>query len=100
MITITDNPGYLTVAGHAGTAPDITCEGVTILLLNLIASLEELTDDPIEYMVEKGNALLTYGYPSERARLLIDSFFLGVEEIAKLDPDKVRVSRQERHKTF
>ena len=100
MIIITENPGYLTVVGHAGKAPDLVCEGVTMLLLTLIASLEDLTEDPIEYVVEQGNALLTYGYPSKQARLLIDSFFIGVEGIAKINPDKIRVSRQERHKTF
>lgn len=95
MITITERAGYLTVAGHAGEPPDLVCEDVTAILQTLIRSLKELTDDEISYTVEKGNALLTYGYPSEQARLLIDSFFIGACAVANAFPDKVRVSRLE-----
>lgn len=95
MINITEKPGYITIVGHAGPPPDLICEGVTALFQTLVASLEDLTDDTISSVVEKGFSLLTYGYPSERARLLIDSFFVGVSTMAANFPDKVQVSRQE-----
>lgn len=97
MITITERAGYLTVTGHAGEPPDLVCEDVTALLQALIMSLEKLTEDQIEYVVEKGMALLTYGTPSERARLLIESFFIGACAVADSFPDKVRVTRQASH---
>lgn len=99
MIRVTEHEGYIRITGHAGKPPDLVCEDVTALMCSLILSIQKLTDDEIIVTVEKGNALLTYGYLSERARLLIDSFFVGVDAVANKFPDRVQASRLEDEKS-
>lgn len=93
MIRITDTGHGIRVVGHAGPPPDLICEDVTVLIINLINSIRILTDDDIEADVQSGYAAITYEDPSEQARLLIESFFVGVSAVANAHPDKVQVSR-------
>ena len=83
------------VSGHAGYAPtgsDIVCAGVTALTQELIRSMEGLTDDRIETDIGSGMASIQYGDLSEKGRLLIDSFFIGICMIAEEFPDYVRIT--------
>ena len=80
MITITTTPHKLTITGHAGHAEhgqDIVCAAVSALALTLIHSIEQLTEDKIEYEIESGNISVKHGNLSEKARTLTDSFFIG-----------------------
>ena len=80
MITITTTPHTLTITGHARAAPhgqDIVCAAVSALALTLIHSIEQLTEDKIEYEIESGNISVKHGNLSEKARTLTDSFFIG-----------------------
>lgn len=96
MITVKQQENRITVAGHAGPAPDLVCEDVTALYQSMVLSLQALTDDEITNTVESGFAVLTYKTNlSERARLLMDSFLVGVCAISNTFPDLVRVSRLE-----
>nr|WP_044985252.1 ribosomal-processing cysteine protease Prp [uncultured Schaedlerella sp.] len=83
------------ISGHAGYAPagyDIVCAGVTALTQGLVRSMEGLADDRIETDIESGMTSIQYGDLSEKGKLLIDSFFIGICMIAEEFPDYVRIT--------
>ena len=80
------------LAGYADVGHDIVCAAVSVLVQNLIYSIEELTEDKITYDVNAGHTVITYGNLSEQAQLLIDSFFIGCNAVAATCPEYVRVS--------
>lgn len=86
--------GGITVKGHANYAvsgSDIVCAGVTALVQTLIKSIEDLTDDKIEYEIFPGRVDIKYGNLSEKSRALVDSFFIGICMIAEEFPEYVRI---------
>ena len=86
MIEVGIRKGGIMISGHAGYAPagyDIVCAGVTALTQGLVRSMEGLADDRIETDIGSGMASIQYGDLSEKGRLLIDSFFIGICMIAK-----------------
>ena len=94
MIAISVRKDGLTVIGHAGYAPvgqDIVCAGVSALTQTLIKSIEDLTSDKIKYKISPGGVDIEYGNLSEKAKTLVDSFFVGILMIADEFPDYVRV---------
>lgn len=96
MIEICRNESGVKVKGHAGFAEmgeDIVCAGVSALVQTLISSIEELTDDRIEYVIEPGWVDIKHGNLSESAHLLIDSFFIGVQMIADEYPYNVSIDQ-------
>lgn len=97
MIEIKRTSGAITVSGHAGYAPigfDIVCASVSILVNNLINSVNELTEDTIEYECDDGYIRFKYGNLSEGASLLVDSFFVGIETISTNYPQYVRFEKR------
>ena len=57
MIEVSRHDGGISVKGHAHYAEpgkDIVCAAVSILVQNLIQSIEELTPDKIEYEIQPG----------------------------------------------
>lgn len=96
MIEITRYDGGLSITGHANYAEpgkDIVCAGVSVLAQTLIASIEELTTDEIKYSMQPGTVCIKHGKLSERAQVLVASFFVGVEAIAATYPDNVRIDQ-------
>ena len=94
MIAVSVRKDGITVNGHANyaeTGKDIVCAGVTALTQTLIRALEGLTKDEIEYEVSPGRADMRYGNLSKEGKLLVDSFFIGVCQIADEFPDHVRI---------
>lgn len=94
MIAVSVRQDGITVSGHAGYAEsgkDIVCAGVTALTQTLICSMKGLTRDTIQYRISPGRADIYYGDLSEAAKLLVDSFFIGICQIADEFPDYVRV---------
>lgn len=94
MIVITRHDGRISIQGHAGYAPhgqDIVCAGVSTLAQTLIASIENLTNDKIEYEATPGMMEIRYRNLSGRSKTLIDSFFVGCDLIAAAYPNHVRV---------
>lgn len=87
-------PEKLELLGHAGYAEngkDIVCAGTTALTQTLIESIEALTDDKPEYTVSTGVFCLEIKNLSEKAKILVDSFFIGICMIAEEFPDYVRI---------
>ena len=71
----------MTVSGHANYAAsgeDIVCAAVTALSITLFKSLTDLTEDKIEYDIQPGRVDIKYGDLSEKAKTLVDSFFIGI----------------------
>ena len=84
--------------GHAEAGPkgqDIVCAAISALTQNLIYSLERLAEDKIKYVIEPGWVDINYWDLSDKGRLLIESFFVGVKEIAADHPDHVKLTRHE-----
>lgn len=96
MIEINRNKDGISMRGHAQYAEigkDIVCAGVSALVQTLIQSIEELTTDKIKYDMSPGRVDIYFGNLSERAQLLVDSFFVGVEMIASEYPDNVKLTK-------
>ena len=94
MIAVSVRKGGIEIHGHAEYAEagkDIVCAGVTALTQTLIRSMQELTKDKIEYEVSPGRVDIHYGDLSKAGTLLVDSFFIGVCQIASEFPDHVRI---------
>lgn len=94
MIVIDRHRGGITVTGHAGYAPqgqDIVCAAVSALSYTLAASIETLTADAMQCRMSPGMVDIRHGNLSEAAQLLVDSFFCGVEAIARTYPEYVVV---------
>ena len=94
MIVVRVREDEVTVSGHAnyaGVGKDIICAGVTSLTQTLIKSMNDLTEDKIEYEMSPGRADIKYRDLSEAGKLLADSFFIGICLIASEFPDYVRI---------
>lgn len=92
MIKICRGNRGIRITGHAGYAPqgqDIVCAGVSALVQTLIQSIEELTNDQIEYSMASGSVRIKYGELSATAQSLMASFFVGARMIADTYPDHV-----------
>lgn len=96
MIVIDQSGSEISINGHAGYAEagkDIVCAAVSILAQTLIASIEELTQDTISYDIQPGTVNIKLGNLSERSKLLVSSFFVGVQMVADNYPGFVRLSK-------
>lgn len=94
MIAVCVRKDRITVSGHAGYAEvgkDIVCAGVSALVQGLIGSVESLTSDLIQYDITPGRADIYFKNLSGAGKLLVDSFFIGVCQIADEFPDYVRI---------
>ena len=94
MIAASIRMDGITIEGHAGYAEqgkDIVCAGVTALVQSLVKSIEDLTEDKIQYDISPGRADINFKNLSESGRLLVDSFFLGICSMAEEFPENVKI---------
>ena len=94
MIAVSVRKDGIEISGHAGyaeTGKDIVCAGVTALTQTLIRSLEELVGDEVEYEISPGRVDIHYGDLSEEGKLLVDSFFIGICQIASEFSEHVNI---------
>lgn len=94
MIAVEVRQDRIVVSGHAqyeSSGKDIVCAGVTALVTTLIDAITALTEDKIQYEIMPGWADIHFRDLSEESKLLVDSFFLGVCNIANEFPDHVRI---------
>ena len=95
MIVVSHNDGEIKIEGHAEYAPegqDIVCAGVSALTQSLIASVDALTYDKLICDISAGNVVIQYGNLSERGKVLLDSFLIGVAMTADAYPEYVRIN--------
>ena len=96
MIEVCSRADGITISGHAGYAAagqDIVCAAVSALSQTLLQSLEELTEDKIQYDISPGWVDIKHGDLSERAQVLVDSFFVGIEMVANEYPNHVELAK-------
>ena len=94
MTVVSVRKDGIKISGHAGYAEagkDIVCAAVTTLTQTLIRSLEDLARDKIQYEISSGRADIHYRNLSEEGKLLVDSFFIGICQIADEFPENVRI---------
>lgn len=94
MITVRIRGDTLSVSGHANYGPkgyDIVCASASMLISNLIESIESLTDDIVTYLMSDGQFEMKYKDLSEQSKLLTDSFFIGFTMLAREYPDYVTI---------
>ncbi|MFB5191113.1 ribosomal-processing cysteine protease Prp [Alicyclobacillus fastidiosus] len=90
-----DSVAGFRVKGHAGYADsgsDIVCAAVSVLVYNAINSCERFAGVALD--VKDAGETLTCQlplHPSESVRLLINSLFYGVEQVAEQYPEFVRL---------
>ena len=95
MIAVSIRKDEIQISGHANYAEagkDIVCAGATTLVQTLIRSIEDLTEDKIEYDISPGRVDIKYRNLSEKAKTLVDSFFIGICMIADEFPDYIQIA--------
>lgn len=94
MIEVSVRKDEIKISGHANYAvhgSDIVCAGVTALMQTMIKSIEDLTEDKMEYEISPGRVDIKYGDLSEKSKTLVDSFFIGICLIVDEFPEYVRI---------
>ncbi|WP_418616562.1 ribosomal-processing cysteine protease Prp [[Ruminococcus] lactaris] len=86
MIQITITPNNIHMTGHAcrkgSDGIDRACAAVSALTCNLINSLRDLASDRICAETVSGMEVIEWSDLSDAGRLLVDSWFLGMADIA------------------
>jgi len=86
VIRIRVSDKEINMEGHAGyhvAGQDIVCAAVSALTCNLINSLRELAGAKIEAKTDSGLTIIRWEEFSEPAKLLVDSWFLGMTAISQ-----------------
>ena len=89
------------VTGHAGYAEhgqDVVCAAISALAQTAVIALERLTDCEVTAQIREGHLECTVhgGAPVDSvAWVILESIRLGMEDIAALYPDNVRIEKQE-----
>ena len=81
MITVTMGRTGVDISDHAGydkQGRDIVCAAVSVLAHNLVISLGALTPDKVFVKERQGYTEIIWNDLSEKGRILVDSFFLGI----------------------
>ena len=97
MIVVERKKDGISIRGHANYAPigqDIVCSAVSVLVHNLIQSIEELTMDEFEYSMQPGEVDIKFWCLSDLSRVLIDAFFIGIQRTAEAFPDNVTLTER------
>ena len=83
IVKITDHSIWM--SGHACRKSldgiDRACAAVSALTCTLINSLRDLTEDRILTLESSGKAIIEWEQLSEKGKLLVDSWFLGLTDI-------------------
>ena len=97
MIVVERKKDGISIRGHANYAPigqDIVCSAVSVLVQTLIQSVEELTADKIEYDMRPGTVDIKFWSLSDHSRVLISSFFIGIQRTAEAFPENVTLTER------
>ncbi len=71
-------------AGFANAGNDIVCSAISILVINTINSIEELTDTKLEVVSDEKQAIIECSFPEQvdnGGRLLLDAMVLGLQNV-------------------
>ena len=74
-------------AGYANYGEDIVCASVSVLVINTINSLEQITEEPIRVEADETNGVIRCRFVNrslkETSKTLVDSLVLGLTHIEK-----------------
>ena len=85
---------FISLEGHAGYAQegyDIVCAAVSILFQNLMFSIKSLTTGELECKKKNNMKQIEIRNLSDQVELLVNSFFIGIQKIAVVYPENVRI---------
>ena len=95
MIKIKKTNDIISIRGHAEFAEpgkDIVCSAISTLTYTFIYSVEDLTEDKIEYDISDGIVIINIKDLTEASKLLLSSFLYGCRMVADNFPNNVQVS--------
>lgn len=85
MIEVKVREDMLVLKGHAcrngDDGIDRVCAAVSALTCSLVNSLTDLADEAVQAYVQSGNVTIKWQKLSDKGRLLVDSWFLGLTDI-------------------
>ncbi|MBQ9633369.1 MAG: ribosomal-processing cysteine protease Prp [Lachnospiraceae bacterium] len=73
--------------GHAGFAEsgkDIVCAAASVLVINTVNAIDQLTDTPIEVSTDRDSGRIVARFPrdpDEKAGVLLEAMEMGLQEI-------------------
>ncbi|MCM1122812.1 MAG: ribosomal-processing cysteine protease Prp [Eubacterium sp.] len=74
-------------AGYAGYGEDIVCASISVLVINTINSLEQITREKMSVKADEESGIIrcrfTESVLKETSRALVDSLVLGLTQIEK-----------------
>ena len=73
-------------SGYAERGEDIVCAAISVLVINTINSLEQLTGEEFKLVTNEEGGLIDCRFEksiNEKSKLLLDSMVLGLREIKK-----------------
>jgi len=89
-------------AGHAGYAEsgyDIVCAAISVLTINTINSVEQFTEDKFDLSVNEEEGIVIFKLLSDsissQTSILLKSYELGINSIAKENPNYLSISIKE-----
>ena len=84
----------ISVSGHANQGPygyDIVCAAVSALAETLVIGLTQVAPVAMEHHLNEGILTITLQeYPSERTQALLETFCLGLQDLAYSEPKFVK----------
>ncbi|HBQ94181.1 MAG: ribosomal-processing cysteine protease Prp [Firmicutes bacterium] len=84
----------ITITGHAGQGPygfDIVCAAVSALSETLVLGLTHVAPVAMDYHLDEGNLTMALKeLPSERTEALLETFCLGLRDLALSEPKFVK----------
>ena len=90
----------LAVVGHSGTAErgkDIVCAGVSAIVQTALLGVLQQLKHPCEYEVDSGVLrLVLKDSPTDSTEAVLQTMLLGLGEIAKQNPQAVKIHRKSR----
>jgi hypothetical protein len=88
------------VNGHANTAPhgqDIVCAGIAAITQTAVLGLERYLGREFQLSIASGNlSMKLIGTPDTLTGAILETMLLGVTEIAKINPQSVRILEHRR----
>lgn len=89
------------IDGHAGYAvegEDIVCAGISVLAINFVNSIQQLTSDNFSQFEHEENGMIDFEFDdtiSNEAELLMKSLVLGLEQLEKEYKDFISLDYKE-----
>ncbi len=85
MIDVEIVDGGIRMSGHAMRKSldgiDRACAAVSALTCSLVNSLSDLAEDEVQVEMDSGFTVIRWQELSDRGKLLVDSWFLGLADI-------------------